>query len=78
MVKRGKEWYAHFVLKKIVEVTDEPETVIAIDRGENTLATAVAISKSDAKKPMKGNGMARRSSAYEKVTYIVYPNNPIQ
>jgi len=53
MVKR-KEWYAHFVLKKIVELPDEPETIIAIDRGEHTLATAVAISKSDPEKSMKG------------------------
>jgi len=54
MVKR-KEWYAHFVLKKIVEVTDEPETVIAIDRGEHNLAVAVAISKHNPDKPIKGN-----------------------
>jgi len=53
MVKR-KEWYAHFVLKKIVEVTDEPETIIAIDRGERNLAVAVAISKRNPKKPTKG------------------------
>jgi transposase len=32
MVKRDGEWYAHFVLKKVVEVSDEPETVIAVDR----------------------------------------------
>jgi len=54
MVKRNGEWYAHFVLKKIVEVTDEPETIIAIDRGEHTLAAAVAISRNDPDKPMKG------------------------
>jgi transposase len=35
MVKRNREWYAHFVLKKVVEVSDELETVIAIDRGEH-------------------------------------------
>jgi transposase len=55
MVKRGGEWYAHFVLKKVVEVPDEPETVIAIDRGERNLAVAVAISKENPNKPMKGN-----------------------
>jgi putative transposase len=55
MVKRGGEWYAHFILKKVVEVPDEPETVIAIDRGERNLAVAVAISKKNPSKPMKGN-----------------------
>jgi len=54
MVKRGGEWYAHFVLKKTVEVPDEPETIIAIDRGEHNLAVAVAMSKSNPNKPMKG------------------------
>jgi len=54
MVKRNREWYAHFVLKKIVEVTDELETIIAIDRGESNLAVAVAISKQNPEKPMKG------------------------
>ena len=54
MVKRDGEWYAHFVLKKAVEVPDEPETVIAIDRGEHNLAVAVALSKNDPCKPMKG------------------------
>jgi IS605 OrfB family transposase len=54
MVKRGEKWYAHFVLKKTVELTDEPETIIAIDRGERNLAVAVAISKSNPNKPMKG------------------------
>jgi len=44
MFKRN-EWYAHFVLSKIVELPDEPETVIAIDRGEHNLAAAVAISR---------------------------------
>lgn len=47
-------WYAHFVLKKAVEVPDESETVIAIERGEHNLAVAVAISKSNPEKPMKG------------------------
>jgi IS605 OrfB family transposase len=54
MVKRDGEWYAHFVLKKAVEVPDEPETLIAIDRGEHNLAVAVAISRSSPDKPMKG------------------------
>jgi len=53
MVKRN-EWYAHFVLKKIVELPDEPETLIAIDRGERNLAVAVAISKHNPEKSMKG------------------------
>jgi IS605 OrfB family transposase len=54
MVKRDGQWYAHFILEKTVEVPDEPETVIAIDRGEHNLAVAVAISKSNPNKPMKG------------------------
>jgi len=54
MVKRDGEWYAHFNLKKIVEVDNKPETIIAIDRGEHNLAVAVAISKNNPNKPMKG------------------------
>ncbi|MHA1506596.1 MAG: RNA-guided endonuclease InsQ/TnpB family protein [Candidatus Asgardarchaeia archaeon] len=54
MVKRNGEWYVHFVLKKTVELPDEPETVIAMDRGEVNLAVAVAVSKSNPEKPMKG------------------------
>jgi transposase len=54
MVKRDGEWYAHFVLMETVEVPDEPETVIAIDRGEHNLAVTVAISKGNPNKPMKG------------------------
>jgi IS605 OrfB family transposase len=54
MVKRGGDWYAHFVLKKAVEVPDETETVIAVDRGEHNLAVAVAISKNNPNKPKKG------------------------
>ncbi len=54
MVKRNGEWYAHFILTKTVEFTDKPETVIAIDRGEVNLAVAVAISKKNPEKPMKG------------------------
>lgn len=41
MVKRNNEWYAHFALTKTVEF-DEPETAIAIDRGERNLAVAEA------------------------------------
>ena len=55
MVKRHGEWYAYFILMKTVELTDEHETVIAIDRGEHNLAVAVAISKSNPGKPMKGH-----------------------
>ncbi|MGC8832014.1 MAG: RNA-guided endonuclease InsQ/TnpB family protein, partial [Thermoproteota archaeon] len=29
MAKRNSEWSAHFMLKKVVEVSDEPETVVA-------------------------------------------------
>jgi len=54
MVKRNGEWYAHFVLTKTVELPDEPETIIAIDRGEHNLAVAVAISKGNPDKPVKG------------------------
>jgi IS605 OrfB family transposase len=54
MVKRNGEWYAHFVLKKEIELIDEPETFIGIDLGEWNVATAVAISKHDSTKPMKG------------------------
>jgi IS605 OrfB family transposase len=54
MVKRGGEWFAHFVLEKTVELSEEPETVIAIDRGEANLAVAVAISKDNPTKLMKG------------------------
>ena len=54
MVKRNGEWCAHFTLKKIVEVRDNPETMITIDRGEHNLAVVVAISKNNPNKPMKG------------------------
>jgi IS605 OrfB family transposase len=54
MVKRNGEWYAHFILKKTVGLTENPETIIAIDRGERNLAVAVAISKNNPTKPMKG------------------------
>ena len=54
MVKRNGEWYAHFALKKTVELPDGFETVVAIDRGERNLAVAVAISKNNPSKPVKG------------------------
>jgi len=54
MVKRDGKWFAHFVLKKTVEVPDEPETIIAIDRGEVNLAVAVAISRDNPAKPLRG------------------------
>jgi putative transposase len=54
MVKRNRKWYAHFVLTKTIKLTDNPETVIAIDRGEHNLAVAVAVSKKNPQKPMKG------------------------
>ena len=54
MVKRDGEWYAHFVLKKEVELIDEPETIIGVDVGEWNVAVAVAISKHNSSKPMKG------------------------
>jgi hypothetical protein len=39
-------------LKRTIEVPDKPKTLIAIDRGKHNLA--VAISKSNLDKPMKG------------------------
>jgi len=54
MVKRNGEWYAHFVLKKEVELIDESETFIGVDLGEWNIAVAVAISKHNPSKPMKG------------------------
>jgi len=45
--------YAHFILKKEVELTDEPETFIGVDLGEWNVAVAVAISKHNPK-PIKG------------------------
>jgi len=53
MVKRNGEWYAHFVLKREIELIDGPETVIGVDLGEWNIATAVAIPKQNLK-PMKG------------------------
>ncbi|MHA1859510.1 MAG: IS200/IS605 family accessory protein TnpB-related protein, partial [Candidatus Asgardarchaeia archaeon] len=43
-----------FVISKTVELLDDFETVIAIDSGEVNLAVAVAISKRNPEKPMKG------------------------
>lgn len=54
MVKRNREWYAHFVLKREVELINEPETIIGVDLGEWNIAVAVAISKQNPEKPMKG------------------------
>ena len=54
MVKRNGEWFAHFVLKKEVELVDEPETFIGVDLGEWNVAVAVAVSKSNPLKPMEG------------------------
>jgi IS605 OrfB family transposase len=54
MVKRNGEWYAHFVLKKVLEVVKKPKTVIGIDVGEVNLTVAVAISKVNPSKPMRG------------------------
>ncbi|RLF80860.1 transposase [Thermococci archaeon] len=54
MVKRDGEWYAHFVLKKEVELIDEPETFIGVDLGEWNVAVAVAVSKYNPSKPLKG------------------------
>jgi putative transposase len=54
MVKRKGEWYAHFALKKTLELPDKPETVIGVDRGEHNLAVAIAMSKDNPSKPMKG------------------------
>ena len=53
MVKRNGEWYAHFVLKKEIELIDEPETIIGVDLGEWNVATAIAISRQNPK-PMGG------------------------
>jgi len=54
MVKRDGEWHAHFLLKKEVELIDEPETFVGVDLGEWNVATAVAVSKYNPSKPMKG------------------------
>jgi len=53
MIKKNGIWYAHFVLSKTI-CFSEPETVIGIDRGEVNFAVAVAISKSNPEKPLKG------------------------
>ena len=54
IVKRNGEWYIHFVLKKTVELPDDFETIIAIDRGEHNLAVAIVVLKKNPEKPMKG------------------------
>lgn len=59
MVKIGI-WYAHFVLSKTVFIS-EPETVVAIDRGEVNLAVSVAISKNNPKKPLRGQFWREKS-----------------
>ena len=43
-----------FRFKKTVELPDDFETIIAIDRGEHNLAVAVAVSKKNPEKSMKG------------------------
>jgi len=53
MVRRNEEWYAHFVLKKEIELIDETETVIGVDLGEWNVATAIAISRQNPK-PTRG------------------------
>ena len=54
MVKRKGKWFAHFTITKQIYLPDDPETVIAIDRGERNLAVAVAVSKQNPSKPIKG------------------------
>ncbi|MEM0481389.1 MAG: hypothetical protein QXM16_00660 [Nitrososphaerota archaeon] len=54
MVRWKGEWYAHFTLTKTVELVDDFETTVALDRGEVNLAVAVAISKNNLSKPMRG------------------------
>jgi len=54
MVKRKGEWYAHFTLKKEVELIENVETVIGVDLGEWNVATAVAISVKNPSKPVRG------------------------
>ena len=53
MVKKNGEWYVHFVLKKDVELIDEPETFIGVNLGEWNVAVAVVISKHNPSKPMR-------------------------
>jgi len=54
MVKKNGGWYAHFLLKKEVELIDEPETFVGVDLGEWNIAVVVAISRHNPSKPMKG------------------------
>lgn len=65
MLKKNSEWYANFVLNKIVELHDEPETKIAIDRGEHNLSVAVAISESNPNKPTKGCFLQREEIKFQ-------------
>jgi len=53
MVKKKGVWCAHFVLSKTI-LFSEPETVVAIDRGEVNFAVSVAVSKTNPKKPLRG------------------------
>lgn len=52
MVKRNGEWYVHFILKRIILLANNMETVIGIDMGEANLITAVALPSLT--KPSKG------------------------
>jgi len=60
MVKRNGEWYAHFVLSKTVELPDEPETVIAIDRGEAQLSRSSRHLKKRSRKAHERAALTRR------------------
>jgi hypothetical protein len=83
MVKREGEWYAHFTLEKAVGVPDEPETLMAMDRGEYNLAVAVAISKSNTDKPMKGRfwsgrGIKRIKGLYNHIRRRLQEKKPLK
>ena len=65
LVKKNGEWYAHFVLKKEVELINEPETFVSVDLGEWNVAVVVAISRHNPSKPMKGQFWS-----YAKIRYI--------
>jgi len=54
MKKKKGVWYAHFTLKKEVEVPAHPESVIGIDRGEKNFAVAVGLRKESPRKPIQG------------------------
>jgi len=77
------EGYAHFLLKRAVGVQDEPETLMAMDRGEYNLAVAVAISKSNADKPMKGRfwsgrGIKRIKGLYNNIRRRLQEKKPLK